>query len=39
VEEVVAFLAGNLEVHKAETFSRDDRLLTFVADDRCLRFH
>jgi hypothetical protein len=39
MEEVVAFLSGNLEVHKAETFSREDRLLTFIADDRCPGFH
>jgi hypothetical protein len=39
VEEVVAFLAGNLEVHEAQTFFREDRLLTFVAYDRCPEFH
>jgi hypothetical protein len=39
VEEVVAVLAGNLEVHEGETFSREDRLLTFVAEDRCSEFH
>jgi hypothetical protein len=39
VEEVVAFLAGDLEVHEAETVSREDRLLTFGADDRFPEFH
>jgi hypothetical protein len=39
VEEVVAILAGNLDVHEAETFSREDRLLTFVADDPGPEFH
>jgi hypothetical protein len=39
VEEVVAFLAGNLEIHEAETFSREDRLLTFAADDLSPEFH
>jgi hypothetical protein len=39
VQEVVAFLAGNLELHKAETFPREDRLLTFVADNRSPEFH
>jgi hypothetical protein len=33
VEEVVALLAGNLEADATETFSRDNRLVTFAADD------
>jgi hypothetical protein len=33
VEEVIAFLAGNLETGETEAFSRDNGLLTFAADD------
>jgi len=33
VEAVVALLPGNLEADESEAFSRDNRLLTFAADD------
>jgi hypothetical protein len=33
VEEVIALLAGNLKTGETETFSRDNRLVTFAADD------
>jgi hypothetical protein len=39
VEEVVAFLAGNLETDVAEAFSRGNGLLAFTADDSRLEFH
>jgi hypothetical protein len=39
VEELVAFLAGNLEADETETLSRDNGLLTFAADGDCLEFH
>jgi hypothetical protein len=39
VKEVVALLAGDLEADKTETFSRDNGLLTFTAEDDCFEFH
>jgi hypothetical protein len=39
VEEEVTFLAGNLETHVTEAFSRDNGLLTFAANDSRLEFH
>jgi hypothetical protein len=39
VEEVVVFLAGNLETDVAEAFSRGNGLLTFTANDARLEFH
>jgi hypothetical protein len=39
VEEVVAFLAGDLEAGVAGAFSRDNGLLTFAADEDSSEFH
>jgi hypothetical protein len=39
VEELVTLLAGNLEAHETEVFSRDNGLLTFAADNGSPEFH
>ena len=39
MEEVVAFLSGNLEADVTEALSRDNGLHTFAADDNCSEFH
>lgn len=39
VEEVVAFLARNLEANETELFSRENGLATFAADYDSSRFH
>ena len=39
MEELVAFLAGNLEAGETEPFSRDNGLLTHAADNNFYEFH
>jgi hypothetical protein len=39
MEELIAFLAGDLEAHVAEAFSRDNWFLAFAAMNDGSKFH